>query len=233
MQTNQKEIKISLFEFDKDFYNKGLSFVSGVDEAGRGPLAGPVVAAAVILPKDIFIDGVNDSKKLTEKKRNILFEEIKQKAFSYGIGIVDAKTIDEINILQATFLAMRKALEQLSVKPDLVLVDGNHTIPNLQNKQQAIVSGDAKSASIACASILAKVSRDHYMEKMDIKYPNYGFKNHKGYGTKTHIEAIWKYGPSKIHRKTYSPVSDYIAKNRQLSLDLFNDDDEDYNHEEK
>ena len=171
MQTNQKENKISLFEFDKDFYNKGLSFVSGVDEAGRGPLAGPVVAAAVILPKDIFIDGVNDSKKLTEKKRKVLFEEIKQKAFSYGIGIVDSKTIDGINILQATFLAMRKALEQLSVKPDLVLVDGNHTIPNLQNKQQYIVSGDAKSACIACASILAKVTRDNMMYEYAKQYP--------------------------------------------------------------
>lgn len=207
MQTNQKEIKISLFEFDKDFYNKGLSFVSGVDEAGRGPLAGPVVAAAVILPKDIFIDGVNDSKKLTEKKRNILFEEIKQKAFSYGIGIVDAKTIDEINILQATFLAMRKALEQLSVKPDLVLVDGNHTIPNLQNKQQAIVSGDAKSASIACASILAKVTRDNMMYEYAKQYPQYNFQKHKGYGTKAHLDAIQKHGPCPIHRMTFAPLN--------------------------
>ena len=207
MQTNQKEIKISLFEFDKDFYNKGLSFVSGVDEAGRGPLAGPVVAAAVILPKDIFIDGVNDSKKLTEKKRNILFEEIKQKAFSYGIGIVDAKTIDEINILQATFLAMRKALEQLSVKPDLVLVAGNHTIPNLQNKQQAIVSGDAKSASIACASILAKVTRDNMMYEYAKQYPQYNFQKHKGYGTKAHLDAIQKHGPCPIHRMTFAPLN--------------------------
>ena len=207
MQTNQKEIKISLFEFDKDFYNKGLSFVSGVDEAGRGPLAGPVVAAAVILPKDIFIDGVNDSKKLTEKKRNILFEEIKQKAFSYGIGIVDAKTIDEINILQATFLAMRKALEQLSVKPDLILVDGNHIIPNLQNKQQAIVSGDAKSACIACASILAKVTRDNMMYEYAKQYPQYNFQKHKGYGTKAHLDAIQKHGPCPIHRMTFAPLN--------------------------
>ena len=162
-----------------------------------------MVAAAVILPKDIFIDGVNDSKKLTEKKRNVLFEEIKQKAFSYGIGIVDAKTIDEINILQATFLAMRKALEQLSVKPDLVLIDGNHTIPNLQNKQQAIVSGDAKSACIACASILAKVTRDRFMVEMAEQYPNYHFEKHKGYGTADHIAAIRKYGPCTIHRRSF------------------------------
>ena len=207
MQTNQKENKISLFEFDKGFHNKGLSFVSGIDEAGRGPLAGPVVAAAVILPKDIFIDGVNDSKKLTEKKRNVLFEEIKQKAFSYGIGIVDAKKIDEINILQATFLAMRKALEQLSVKPDLVLVDGNHIIPNLQNKQQAIVSGDAKSACIACASILAKVTRDNMMYEYAKQYPQYNFQKHKGYGTKAHLEAITKYGPCPIHRMTFAPLN--------------------------
>ncbi|MBQ4179031.1 MAG: ribonuclease HII [Elusimicrobia bacterium] len=206
-------MKISLFEFDKDFYNKGLQFVSGVDEAGRGPLAGPVVAAAVILPKDIFIDGVNDSKKLTEKKRNVLFEEIKKKAFSYGIGIVDAKTIDEINILQATFLAMRKALEQLSVKPELVLIDGNHTIPNLQNKQQAIVSGDAKSACIACASILAKVTRDNMMYEYAKQYPQYNFEKHKGYGTKAHIEAIEKYGPCPIHRMTFAPLN-----SKQLEL---------------
>ena len=207
MQTNQKENKISLFEFDKVFYDKGLQFVSGIDEAGRGPLAGPVVAAAVVLPKNIFIDGVNDSKKLTEKKRNVLFEEIKQKAFSYGIGIVDAKTIDEINILQATFLAMRKALEQLSVKPNLVLVDGNHTIPNLQNKQQAIVSGDAKSACIACASILAKVTRDNMMYEYAKLYPQYNFEKHKGYGTKTHIESIQKYGPCPIHRMSFAPLN--------------------------
>lgn len=207
MQTNQKENKISLFEFDKVFYDKGLQFVSGIDEAGRGPLAGPVVAAAVILPKDIFIDGVNDSKKLTEKKRSVLFEEIKQKAFSYGIGIVDSKTIDEINILQATFLAMRKALEQLSVKPNLVLVDGNHTIPNLQNKQQAIVSGDAKSACIACASILAKVTRDNMMLEYAKQYPQYNFEKHKGYGTKAHLEAISKYGPCPIHRMSFAPLN--------------------------
>lgn len=166
-----------------------------------------MVAAAIILPKDIFIDGVNDSKKLTEKKRKALFEEIKQKAFSYGIGIVDSKTIDEINILQATFLAMKKALEQLSVKPDLVLVDGNHTIPNLQNKQQAIVSGDAKSACIACASILAKVTRDNMMYEYAKLYPQYNFEKHKGYGTKAHLEAIQKYGSCPIHRMTFAPLN--------------------------
>lgn len=207
MQTNQKENKISLFEFDNVFYNKGLSFVSGVDEAGRGPLAGPVVAAAVILPKNIFIDGVNDSKKLTEKKRNILFEKIKQTSVSYGIGIVDSKIIDEINILQATFLAMKKALEQLTVKTNLVLIDGNHTIPNLKITQQAIVSGDAKSACIACASIIAKVTRDNMMLEYAKQYPQYNFEKHKGYGTKAHLEAIKQYGPCPIHRMTFAPLN--------------------------
>lgn len=207
MQINQKENKISLFEFDNVFYGKGLSFVSGVDEAGRGPLAGPVVAAAVILSKDTFIDGVNDSKKLTEQKRNILFDKIKQTSISYGIGIVDSKIIDELNILQATFLAMKKALEQLAVKPNLVLIDGNHTIPNLKINQQAIVSGDAKSACIACASILAKVTRDSIMLEYAKQYPQYNFEKHKGYGTKAHLEAIQKYGPCPIHRMTFAPLN--------------------------
>ena len=166
-----------------------------------------MVAAAVILPKDVFIDGVNDSKKLTEKKRNILFEKIKQVSVSYGIGIVDSKIIDEINILQATFLAMKKALEQLTIKPNLVLVDGNHTIPDLEFKQQAIVSGDAKSACIACASILAKVTRDNIMLEYAKQYPRYSFEKHKGYGTKAHLEAIQKYGPCPIHRMTFAPLN--------------------------
>ncbi len=166
-----------------------------------------MVAAAVILPKDIIIESVNDSKKLTPKKRDVLFDEIKQKSFSYGIGIVDAETIDKINILQATFLAMRKALEQLSVKPDLVLVDGNHKIPNIVFRQQAIVSGDAKSACIASASILAKVTRDRIMLDYAKIYPEYGFEKHKGYGTKAHLEAVKKYGPCPIHRLTFAPLN--------------------------
>lgn len=166
-----------------------------------------MVAAAVVLPKDIIIESVNDSKKLTPKKRDVLFEEIKSKAFSYGIGIVDAKTIDEINILQATFLAMRKALEQLSVEPDFVLVDGNHKIPGITFNQQAVVSGDAKSACIASASILAKVTRDRLMLDYAKMYPEYGFEKHKGYGTKAHLEAIQKYGPCPIHRLTFAPLN--------------------------
>ena len=205
--------KIFLFDFDKNFYNRELGFVCGVDEAGRGPLAGPVVAAAVIFSKDVVINGVDDSKKLPEKRRNILFEEIKQKSFSYGIGIVDNKTIDDINILQATFLAMRKAIGQLSVKPDLVLVDGNHKIPNIAYNQQAIISGDAKSACIACASIIAKVTRDSIMYEYAKQYPQYSFQKHKGYGTKAHLEAIKQFGPCPIHRMSFAPLN-----SKQLEL---------------
>jgi len=198
---------LELFNFDKLYFDKGLRFVSGIDEAGRGPLAGPVVAAAVILSDNTIIEEVNDSKKLTPKKRELLFEIIKTKALSYGIGIVDSITIDKINILQATFLAMKQALDQLTVKPEIVLVDGNHKIPGLEIKQEAIVSGDAKSQSIACASILAKVTRDKIMDEYAKQYPQYLFEKHKGYGTKTHIEAIRKFGACPIHRKTFAPLN--------------------------
>lgn len=197
----------NLIAFDKFYYNKGLRFVSGVDEAGRGPLAGPVVAAAVILSEEIIIDEVNDSKKLTPKKREILFDKIKTQSLSYGIGIVDNEIIDKINILQATFLAMKQALSKLKIKPDIVLVDGNHKIPGLEIKQEAIISGDAKSQSIACASILAKVTRDNLMLDYAKQYPQYSFEKHKGYGTKAHIEAIRKFGACPIHRKTFAPIT--------------------------
>ena len=205
----------NLITFDKFYYNKGLRFVSGVDEAGRGPLAGPVVAAAVILSEETIIEEVNDSKKLTPKKREVLFDKIKSQALSYGIGIVDNETIDKINILQATFLAMKKALTQLKINPDIVLVDGNHKIPGLEIKQEAIISGDAKSQSIACASILAKVTRDNLMLQYAKQYPQYLFDKHKGYGTKAHIEAIKKFGACPIHRKTFAPISN-------IEYDLFN-----------
>ncbi|MDD2523529.1 MAG: ribonuclease HII [Endomicrobiaceae bacterium] len=199
-----------MFLFDKVFYDKGLNFVSGVDEAGRGPLAGPVVAAAVILPKDTYIKDVNDSKKLSEKKRTFLFDIIKEKAIAFNIQVIDNVTIDEINILQSTFLAMKKAVESLSVKPDIVLVDGNHKIPNIKFKQTAIVSGDAKSACIACASILAKVTRDSIMYEYAKQFPQYNFEKHKGYGTKIHIEKIKQFGPCPIHRKTFAPIKNFI-----------------------
>lgn len=189
-----------------EFENKysDYKFIAGIDEAGRGPLAGPVVAASVILPKDCEILYLNDSKQVSAKRREELFDEIKQKAVAYGIGIVSPGRIDEINILQATYEAMRAAINEMSEsqKPDLLLVDAVH-IPDVDTKQVGIIKGDAKSVSIAAASILAKVTRDRFMEKMDQMYPVYGFASHKGYGSKMHIEAIKKYGPSPIHRETF------------------------------
>ncbi|MDR3113820.1 MAG: ribonuclease HII [Endomicrobium sp.] len=200
-----------LFQFDKQYYDKGFIFIAGIDEAGRGPLAGPVVAAAVIFPQDLTIQGVNDSKKLSPKKRNALFEEIKEKALSFSIAAVDNKTIDEINILQATFKAMASAAQGLKIKSDLLLIDGSHKIPQCAYpqlcRQEAIVSGDAKSASIAAASILAKVSRDAIMDDYAKLYPQYGFEKHKGYGTKAHIQAVQKFGPCPIHRMTFAPIN--------------------------
>lgn len=190
------------YEFEKQALGEGFKNICGVDEAGRGPLCGPVCAAAVILPIDCEIEGINDSKKLSEKKREQLFDIIKEKAIAYSIQMVDAKTIDEINILQATFLAMRNAVEGLSVKADLALIDGNGK-PGLSIEERTIVKGDAKSVSIAAASILAKVSRDRYMLEADKKYPEYQFAKHKGYGTKLHYEMIEQYGICDEHRRTF------------------------------
>lgn len=189
-------------EYENKALDQGFEIICGIDEAGRGPLAGPVYAAAVILPKGHIIEGVNDSKKLSEKKREQLFDKILDECVSYGIGIADEKEIDEINILQATFLAMRRAVDNLSVKPDIALIDGNKK-PGLDIEQWDIVKGDSKSASISAASILAKVSRDRYMLEMAEKYPEYQFEKHKGYGTNLHYEMIEKYGISPIHRKTF------------------------------
>ncbi|MCM1363915.1 MAG: ribonuclease HII [Faecalibacterium sp.] len=190
------------YEYEKKAIAEGYQAVCGIDEAGRGPLCGPVCAAAVILPIDCEIDGINDSKKLSEKKREVLYDVIKEKAIAYCAVMVDAKTIDEINILQATFLAMRQAVDGLSVKPDIALIDGNQK-PGLDIEQRTIVKGDAKSISIAAASILAKVTRDRYMREMDIKYPEYKFSQHKGYGTKLHYEMIAEHGICPEHRKTF------------------------------
>ena len=183
-------------------YEDEYSLICGVDEAGRGPLAGPVCAGACILKKDEEILFLNDSKKLSEKRREALFLEIKEKAVAWNIAFSDEKRIDEINILNATYEAMKKAIEGLSVPPSLLLVDAVH-IPDVLIKQVSIVKGDAASVSIAAASVLAKVSRDHFMKEMDEKYPEYGFAKHKGYGTKAHYEALKKYGPSPIHRMTF------------------------------
>ena len=190
----------ALCEFEKEY--DYCRYICGIDEAGRGPLAGPVVAGAVILPKGSRILYINDSKKLSEKKRDELFDVIKEEAFSYGIGIVSPERIDEINILQATYEAMRDAVSQLYVQPDLLLNDAV-TIPGIDIKQIPIIKGDAKSLSIASASILAKVTRDRLMTEYDSLYPEYGFAKHKGYGTKVHIEAIKEYGPCPIHRRTF------------------------------
>ena len=191
-----------MLEIERSCKEKGFQLICGVDEAGRGPLAGPVCAAAVILPENIEIPGLNDSKKLSDKKRRELFPVIKELATAYAIVLVDEKTIDEINILQATFRAMEQAVAVLSVTPDYVLVDGNK-FPNLSIPAEAVVQGDSRSASIAAASILAKVTRDDVMLEMAEKYPEYSFEVHKGYGTKVHYEKLREFGPSPIHRMTF------------------------------
>jgi len=193
---------IDMWEFEHKYANEGYRFICGVDEAGRGPLAGPVCAAAVILPMDIDIPGLNDSKKLTDKKRRELFPIICEKAIAYGIAFADHEEIDKINILQATYLAMERAISKLEIKPDMALIDGNRA-KDFGLPSQTIVGGDAKSASIAAASILAKVTRDDLMVKIAELYPSYGFEVHKGYGTKAHYAALLEYGPSPIHRITF------------------------------
>ena len=190
------------YSIENEYREKGFNIICGVDEAGRGPLAGPVYAAAVILPSDCVIEGLNDSKKLTEKKREALFDEIKEKALAYGIASADEKEIDEINILNATFLAMKRAIDSLPVKPDLALIDGNQK-PHTDIEEVTVIKGDAKSMSIAAASVLAKVSRDRFMLEMAEKYPQYEFARHKGYGTKLHYEKIAQYGVCDIHRRTF------------------------------
>lgn len=187
---------------EESLYDEGYEYICGVDEAGRGPLCGPVVAAAVILPKHGCIEGVNDSKKISEKKREKLYDDIMNVAIAVGIGISDVDVIEKVNILNATKIAMKKAIESLSIKPDYILIDGNQKI-DIDILQETVVSGDAKSESIASASIIAKVTRDRMLRKFDEMYPEYGFAKHKGYGTKAHIEAIKKYGLTPIHRKSF------------------------------
>lgn len=188
--------------FEKELWLSGKRFVAGVDEAGRGPLAGPVVAAAVIFPRNLIIEGVKDAKRLTSKQRIELFKEIQLKALSIGVGIVDNKTIDEINILNATFRAMHRAIGELIPKPDHLLVDGPY-FAELSIPADKIVDGDSRCYTIAAASIIAKVIRDNLMIEYDAIYPNYGFAKHKGYGTRQHIEAIKKFGLTEIHRKSF------------------------------
>lgn len=188
--------------YENKYISQGKNIICGVDEAGRGPLAGPVCAAAVIMPEGLIIEGVNDSKKLTAKKREKLFDIIKNEAVCYSVAFASASEIDEINILNATHLAMTRAVEGLDKVPEVVLVDGN-SLPKWYYSSEAIVKGDAVCHSIACASILAKVSRDRLMCLEAEKYPQYSFEKHKGYGTKVHVEALKEYGPCPIHRKTF------------------------------
>lgn len=188
---------------EKNLCNKGHKLIAGVDEAGRGPLAGPVFAAAVILPKAARIKGLDDSKKLSPAKREKVFDLIMERAVSVGVGTCDEGEIDRINILQATFLAMAQAVDALSQKPDIVLVDGNKTIPKIDISQKAVIGGDAKCACIAAASVVAKVLRDRYMKDLHIKHPEYGFDRHKGYGTKEHFYSIRRSGACPAHRKSF------------------------------
>lgn len=194
--------EINMWEIENSCFAEGYDLVCGIDEAGRGPLAGPVCAAAVILPKNIEIPGLNDSKKLSDKKRRELFPVIEEKAVAFGIGFASQEEIDEINILQATFLAMERALQQLSVKPDLALIDGNRA-KDFGLPVKTVIKGDSLSASIAAASVLAKVTRDDIMIAMAEEYPGYGFEVHKGYGTRAHYQALTDLGPCPIHRKTF------------------------------
>ncbi len=191
-----------LWELEQELYAEGAKLICGIDEAGRGPLAGPVCAAAVILPGGLEIPGLDDSKKLSEKKREELFELIKDKALCYGIAFAEVDEIERLNILGATFLAMKRAFDKLSLRPDIALVDGNRD-PKLGIDTRLVVKGDSRCADIAAASILAKVTRDRYMLEMDRIYPQYHFEKHKGYGTKLHYEALREFGPSPIHRLSF------------------------------
>ena len=191
------------YSFEADIISKGYKFVCGVDEAGRGPLAGPVCAAAVILAPNTEIEGLNDSKKLSEKKREALFDVIKEKALAYSIAYASVDEIEEFNILNATYIAMNRAINSLNITPDFAIIDGNRIPKDISVESAALVKGDMKSMSVAAASVLAKVSRDRLMLEYDLKYPEYAFKKHKGYGTKEHYEKIAQNGICEIHRKSF------------------------------
>lgn len=197
-------MKTDLYKYEKELYGQGINYIAGVDEVGRGPLVGPVVSACVILPKDFVLPGLNDSKKLTEKKRDEFYDIIKEKALSIGIGIIDEKIIDKVNIYEATKLSMYDAIKNSKIKPEHVLIDAMKL--NLDIPSTSIIKGDSLSISIAAASVIAKVTRDRLMYELDLKYPMYDFKNNKGYPTKTHLEALKKYGVIDEHRKSYEPV---------------------------
>lgn len=212
---------VNLYQYEEQLEDLGIKYIAGVDEVGRGPLAGPVVVAAVILPLNLRIKGINDSKKLSLKKRNELYKIILNEALAVNVSFIDERVIDEINIYEATKKGMLEAISGLKIKPEHVLIDAM-PLRELAIAHTSIIHGDALSASIGAASIIAKVTRDEYMDKMDIKYPNYGFKHHKGYCTKEHLEALEKYGPCEIHRKSFAPVKKFYTN--QLTLDLFEED---------
>lgn len=210
----KKELEnIDNYEYERELRNKGITLIAGVDEVGRGPLVGPVVAACCILPEKFNLDGLTDSKKLSEKKRDYYFEEIKKQAIAYGIGIVDHNKIDEVNIYEATKIAMKEAINNMPVKPEHILIDAMPL--DLDIPTTSIIKGDLKSITISAASVLAKVTRDRMLYELDEKYPMYDFKNNKGYGTKKHLTAIEEYGVIDEHRRSYSPVSDYLEKHKK------------------
>lgn len=210
MKVKKVQENIDLLKYEKELYKKGINLIAGVDEVGRGPLVGDVVAAAVILPKNYKLEGLTDSKKLSEKKRNLYYEIIKRDAIAIGIGKIDNKKIDEVNIYEASRLAMLEAIKKLKIKPEHILIDAMPLC--LDVSSTSIIHGDALSLSIAAASVIAKVTRDNDMYDLDKKYPEYGFKDHKGYPTKKHLENIQKYGILKNYRFTYKPVRDLINK---------------------
>ncbi|MCI8460577.1 MAG: ribonuclease HII [Bacilli bacterium] len=198
------------YKYERELREKGIALIAGVDEVGRGPLVGPVVAACCILPEEFNLDGLTDSKKLSEKKRDFFFEEIKKQAIAYGIGIIDERKIDEVNIYEATKLAMKQAIDNLSVKPEHILIDAMPL--ELDIPTTSIIKGDLKSITISAASVLAKVTRDRMLIELDEKYPMYDFKNNKGYPTKKHLAAIAEYGIIDEHRRSYGPVKDYLER---------------------
>lgn len=214
---------MNLYEYEENLYKNGINFIAGVDEVGRGPLNGPVVSACVVLPKDFVLEGLNDSKKLTEKKRDTYFDIIMDKAIGVGIGMVSPEEIDEINIYEASKKAMMIAIKDCNSKCDIehILIDAMKL--DLDIPSTSIIKGDAKSITIAAASVIAKVTRDRMMYELDEKYPMYGYKAHKGYPTKKHIEAIHKYGLIAGYRKTYGPVRDYLSKCNVITCDSDSD----------
>ena len=198
------------YQYERELYQKGINYIGGIDEVGRGPLIGPVVAACVVLPKDLYIEGLTDSKRLSEKKRNYYYTVISEKAIAIGIGVVDEKRIDEINIYEATKEAMLLAIKNTNIKMEYILIDAMPL--ELDIPTTSIIKGDLKSITISAASVIAKVTRDRMLYELDLKYPMYDFKHNKGYPTKKHLEAIEKYGIIDEHRRSYGPVADYVRE---------------------